>query len=107
MTNSFAAQEDAAHVSALTKSEMIEFYSTYIAPISPTRAKLVVDLVAQSSNPDSQEAATTNGEEAVPTNGTVPVVIEDVRDFKASLVASPGACPVRNLSEFEEMDSKL
>lgn len=107
MTNLYIAQEDAAQVSALTKSEMIEFYSTYIAPISPTRAKLVVNLVAQSSNPESKENATTNGEETVPTNGTVPVAITDVRDFKASLVASPGACPVRNLSEFEEIDSKL
>lgn len=99
MTNLYIAQEDAAQVSALTKSEMIEFYSTYIAPISPTRAKLVVNLVAQSSNPESKENATTNG--------TAPVAITDVRDFKASLVASPGACPVRNLSEFEEIDSKL
>lgn len=107
MTNSYIAQEDAAQVGTLTKPEMIEFYSTYIAPASPARAKLVVDLVAQSSNPKSEEGATTNGEEAVPSNGTVPVVIKDVRDFKAGLVASAGARPVKDLSEFEEIDSKL
>ncbi len=101
------AQEDASHVSALTKSEMIEFYSTYIVPTSPTRAKLVVDLVAQSSNPKGREDATTNGEGLIPSNGTVPAIIKDVRDFKASLVASAGARPVRNLDEFEEIDPKL
>ncbi|RYP69252.1 hypothetical protein DL771_006220 [Monosporascus sp. 5C6A] len=102
-----AAQEDAAQVKALTKSEMIEFYSSYIAPVSQTRAKLVVDLVAQSTNPKSQENATANGADAVPTNGTTPVIVKDVRDFKASLVASAGARPIRDLSEFEEIDPKL
>lgn len=40
-------------------------------------------------------------------NGTEPVVVEDVRAFKASLQVSAGARPVRDLSEFEELDSKL
>ncbi|KAK3368105.1 Metalloenzyme, LuxS/M16 peptidase-like protein [Podospora didyma] len=40
-------------------------------------------------------------------NETTPFLIEDVRSFKASLVASAGARPARDLSEYEELDSKL
>lgn len=36
-----------------------------------------------------------------------PVLITDVRAFRASLVASSGARPVRELSDYEELDSKL
>ncbi|KAI0179967.1 ubiquitin carboxyl-terminal hydrolase-like protein [Hypoxylon sp. FL1284] len=43
-----SAQRDAVQVKQLTKPEMIEFYSTYIKPTSPTRSKLVVQLIAQS-----------------------------------------------------------
>lgn len=35
------------------------------------------------------------------------VVITDVRAFRASLVASPGALPAKDMSEYEELDSKL
>jgi insulysin len=36
-----------------------------------------------------------------------PYVIENVRTFKASLPVSAGATPVKDLSEFEELDAKL
>ena len=35
-------------------------------------------------------------------NGTTPVVITDVHDFKAGLAATKGPCPERDLSEFED-----
>ncbi|KAI9733464.1 MAG: Insulinase (Peptidase M16) [Claussenomyces sp. TS43310] len=34
-------------------------------------------------------------------------VIENVREYKSRLAASPGPLPVKDLSEFEELDSKL
>ena len=40
-------------------------------------------------------------------NGTEPVIIEDIRDFKAGLHVSAGARPVKDLSEYEELDPKL
>ena len=100
----------------LTKAEMIEFYAAHIAPASPIRAKLVVNLIAQSSNPKEGEGE--NGEKAdgaaVPTSngeavvaGPPPVLIEDVRDYKARLIASAGARPITPLSEFLEIDPKL
>lgn len=102
----------------LTKAEMIEFYAAHIDPTSPARAKLVVNLIAQASNPKSEgedASAKAEGadeekkelETAPPTNGTVPVVISDVRDYKASLVAGSGARPIAALSEFLEIDPKL
>jgi insulysin len=102
------AQEDAAAVKSLTKSEMVEFYTTYIIPASPQRAKLAVHLVAQGVSKKTEEAATTDGEaEQVPGNGSEPCVIENVRDYKAGLVASAGARPIKELNEFEDFDPKL
>lgn len=40
-------------------------------------------------------------------NGTVPQVIDDVRSFKAGLAATAGARPAKDLSEYEDFDSKL
>ncbi|KAK7972457.1 peptidase M16 inactive domain-containing protein [Apiospora saccharicola] len=103
-----AAQEDATHVKRLTKSDMIDFYSCHILPSSPTRAKLVVYLEAQGTSTKTQEAASSEKEpEVVPNNGTVPYLIEDVREYKSRLVASSGARPIRELVEFEDFDAKL
>lgn len=53
----------------------------------------------------------TNGGENVgddaPSNSNTPVMIEDVRAFKASLAASAGAQPAKDLSEYEDFDPKL
>lgn len=105
----YTAQRDAAKVKELTKSEMIEFYSTYIKPTSPTRAKLVVQLIAQGISPKVKEAEElSNGDtSAIWSNGTEPLLIRNVRDYKARLSVTAGARPIRDLSEFEEVDSKL
>jgi insulysin len=102
------AQHDAAHVEKLTKPEMIDFYKTFIDPTSPSRAKLVVQLIAQgaSSKPEEVDA---KKEKVTPpiSNGTKPVLITSVRDFKARMAATAGPHAVHDLSEFEELDSKL
>ncbi|KAI2612887.1 LuxS/MPP-like metallohydrolase [Hypoxylon fragiforme] len=104
-----SAQRDAAQVKKLTKAEVIEFYSTYINPTSPTRAKLVVQLIAQAISPKIKEAEElSNGDtDAVYSNGTEPELIRSVRDYKARLSVTSGARPIRELSDFEEIDSKL
>lgn len=40
-------------------------------------------------------------------NGVDPIEIKDVRQFKSSLAVTPGAVPVKDISEFEELESKL
>ena len=40
-------------------------------------------------------------------NGIKPIFIEDVRSFKASLPASNGPKPMRDLSEYEDLEPKL
>ncbi|XDG00719.1 hypothetical protein ABKA04_000334 [Annulohypoxylon sp. FPYF3050] len=104
-----AAQRDAAQVKQLTKAEMVEFYSTYIKPTSPTRAKLVVQLVAQGIGPKVKEAEeSSNGDTTtIWSNGTEPFLIKNVRDYKARLSVTAGARPIRALTDFEEIDSKL
>ncbi|KFY13297.1 hypothetical protein V491_06446 [Pseudogymnoascus sp. VKM F-3775] len=113
--------EDAAHVKALTKKEMVEFYGHYILPSSPSRAKLAVHLHAQGTSKKSSTAGIENDvkglkltsedktvqETPVEGNGTKPWAIDDVRAFKSKLGVTPGPQPVRDLSEFEETDSKL
>lgn len=48
------------------------------------------------------------GEQAPPSsNGTTPLIVEDVRSFKAGLVASAGAQPAKDLTEYEDFDPKL
>jgi insulysin len=87
---------------------MIEFYTTYIVPTSPHRAKLAVYLVAQAVSEKPKDTSAAESEpETTPTYSSEPVIIEDVRDYRARLVASAGARPARQLSEFEDTDSKL
>ncbi|KAI0419931.1 peptidase M16 inactive domain-containing protein [Xylaria grammica] len=103
-----AAQQDANEVEKLTKAEMIDFYQTFIDPTSPTRAKLVVQLIAQGVSSKTEEPDAKREEEAPSiSNGTQTLLITSVRDFKARLGATAGARPVHDLSEFEELDSKL
>lgn len=109
---------------------MIEFFNRYILPSSPVRSKLAVHLNAQTSidveesnsgtavveqdmralglNKDKKDeedgeivAVKTDG------NGTTPFVITDVREFKSTMQISAGPQPIKHISEFEEVDSKL
>ncbi|KAI0480517.1 ubiquitin carboxyl-terminal hydrolase-like protein [Xylariaceae sp. FL0804] len=49
------AQRDADQVKQLTKADMVDFYSTFIHPASPSRAKLVVQLIAQGTSPKEKD----------------------------------------------------
>jgi len=125
--------EDAITIRALSKSDMIQFFEHYVSPSSTKRAKLAIHLHAQgssaappttsnlvektamvvaeglkalkegSSNVDDTIAKTED------TNGVAAnaYVIGNVRDFKSMLAVSAGPQPVKDLSEFEDIDSKL
>lgn len=107
---------------------MIEFFQHYIDPSSPARAKIAVHLNAQT--PATTESSVTavlekglhalginkdkkdeeDGEAIVvkaQDNGTTPFVITDVREFKSQLQVSAGPQPVKHISEFEELSTKL
>jgi insulysin len=109
---------------------MIEFFNHFIVPSSPARSKLAVHLnaqtVVQSRDPNGVTAVVEKGTKAlglnkdkkdeedgevVPVktdaNGTTPSVITDVREFKSKMQISAGPQPVKHISEFEEVDSKL
>lgn len=114
---------------------MIQFYQHYIHPTSPARSKLAVHLNAQAQAVDEAAPSTeksgvaalvektaevlslnksTKDEEdgevikvAPQGNGTTPYVITDVREFKSRLQVSAGPQPVKDISEFEELESKL
>lgn len=116
---------------------MIDYFNHYILPTSPARAKVCVHLFAQGTSPDipsglaaaAMDNSTTvlekgmkalgitkdeKSEEdvevaspAMQANGTTPLVIIDVREFKSKLQVGAGPQPVKHISEFEELDSKL
>ncbi|KAI1157274.1 peptidase M16 inactive domain-containing protein [Nemania serpens] len=98
-----AAQHDAARVEKLTKAEMVDFYKTSIDPASPTRAKLVVQLVAQgvsSKAEDEKPADDKKDEVTLPvSNGTQPFMITSVRDYKAQMATTAGPCAIHDLRE--------
>ena len=47
-----AREHDVSHLKPLTKSDLVEFFNHYINPTSPSRAKLSVHMIAQSSPKD-------------------------------------------------------
>ena len=119
---------DAAHVKMLTKADMIEFYQQYIHPSSPARSKLAIHMAAQSPSSDTSAVEEVIGKDmkilglnkdhkdeedgetvSVNTegNGTTPYIITDVREFKSMLQVSAGPQPVKHISEFEDLESKL
>jgi insulysin len=109
---------------------MIEFYNHFILPTSPARSKLAVHLNAQATaktegasgvtaavekgikmlglnkdSKDEEDGEVVPGKEEG--NGTTPYIITDVREFKSKMQVSAGPQPVKHISEFEELDSKL
>ncbi|TFK91904.1 LuxS/MPP-like metallohydrolase [Polyporus arcularius HHB13444] len=76
-------ETDAATVRALTLSEVIEAYNTFLRPSTgaQTRKKLSVQLISQQMNDTPEQAANVQ-------------VVEDERTFKASLGCAPAAVPV-------------
>jgi insulysin len=107
---------------------MIDFYRRLIDPKSPLRSKLAIHLHAQAATPEeasvpvvskamqtlglSKKSSKSDIEDEYPAptvepNGTTPYVIKDVRNFKAMLQISAGPQPVKHISEFEDLDSKL
>jgi insulysin len=112
----------------LTKADMIEFYQQYIHPSSPARSKLAIHMAAQSPSSDTSAVEEVIGKgmkilglnkdhkdeedgETVSVNtegnGTTPYIITDVREFKSMLQVSAGPQPVKHISEFEDLESKL
>jgi insulysin len=112
---------DAANIKALTKDDMIQFFAHYISPSSPARSKLAVHLLAQGVSEAPSPAVKPQGvvekalDEAMDQLGLQseacskrkPYMVENVRDFKSLLAVSAGPQPVKDLSEFEGLDSKL
>ena len=114
----------------------MQYYNYFILPSSPARSKLAIHLNAQTPSSqgtsgvaavvDKSTAIMEKGMKAlglrqdrtsdkdgeavsagVQGNGTTPFIITDVRDFKSKLQVSAGPQPVKHISEFEDLESKL
>jgi len=112
---------DATHIQALSKGDMIEFFEHYVSPASSARSKLAIHLHAKGNSAPEKPAgvieegmkllklgpsvANEDGKSGLETKKAY--VIDNVREFKSMLAVSAGPRPVRDLSEFEDLDSKL
>ena len=87
-------------------AEAVTVYLTDDAKVPREKAEEVVaqGLVALGG---AHEEGAASAAGCVPGNGVEAVVIEDVHAWKASLVVDAGAQPVRPLSDFEDIESKL
>jgi insulysin len=118
---------DVENIEPLTKNDILEFFNQYIHPSSSTRAKLSIHLIARAptgasagagdsaaaeENPDAsvlrenQDIVAINGHEPSVSSAKIPVKVENVREWKASLHLSAAATPVKGPTEFEEFGSK-
>ncbi|KAI2864641.1 hypothetical protein CBS12448_2857 [Aspergillus niger] len=118
---------DVEHIEPLTKEDILQFFDQHIHPSSPTRAKLAIHLIAQASatadaasgdsavavgNPDAlglpetQDAVAANAYEPSVSPAIIPIKIDNVRTWKASLPLSPAAAPVKGRAEFGESNSE-
>lgn len=110
----------AVHMHALGKSKSATANPACLEEVKPIAEKLgekaevvagiVQDGVKQVEEELAKIGLVKNGEgskEENAGNGVEAVEIKDVRYFKASLAVTPGPLPVKDLSEFEELESKL
>ncbi|ROT35881.1 LuxS/MPP-like metallohydrolase [Sodiomyces alkalinus F11] len=67
----------------------------------------VAAVLAAAKEPETGPKVNGSQGEGASNEGREPQVITDVRDFRASLQATPGARPVKDLSEYEDLDAKL
>ncbi|KAI1192082.1 hypothetical protein F5B17DRAFT_379402 [Nemania serpens] len=79
---------------------MIEFYIDYMHPKSPTKAKLVLQLIAQGVDIELEDIKLVNHSPAPVLNGTLPTLITSIQDYKATLAVSAGTRPVRTSGGF-------
>ncbi len=101
----FAGVPEAARKSLdLVKAHLQEKHTASEADLDSIIASIKELGLVQTAHPkDDAEAVANGGECAVDTAQE----IEDVRLYKSGLLASSGARPVKQLSEFEDTDSKL
>ena len=95
--------KDSAGLAAEQVEAVVEQGQIALASVLPS-----LGIVPKDSNAATEESAQPNGEPEA--NGEVQsktVVIEDVKAFKASMPLSAGVRPVKDLSEFEELEAKL
>lgn len=112
----------AVHMHALGKSKASTDASTPAIELTPiadvakkmgesvaTISKIVKDGVVQVEEELNQIGLIGNNKNGTTTdvNGVDPIEIKDVRQFKSSLAVTPGAVPVKDMSDFEELESKL
>jgi len=109
--NSPARAKLAIHLHARGVSEVSTPIEKVPSEVSVTEVNGTVEkgidrLKIGSKSEELTNGYTPNGS-AIKAAGPKPYLIENIRDFRSRLVVSAGPQPVKDLSEFEELDSKL
>ncbi|KAL2752667.1 hypothetical protein ACRALDRAFT_1083325 [Sodiomyces alcalophilus JCM 7366] len=88
-----------------TDTENLQVHLTNELKLSDDKVAAVLAAV----NEPEETGPKVNGLQGVDgsNEGQGPVIITDIRDFRASLQATPGARPVNDLSQYEDLGAKL
>lgn len=78
----------------------------YLKTLSLAEDKIAA-VVAAAEDPATGPKKDGPSSEEKPQAGPAPTVITDIRTFRASLQATPGARPIKDLSAYEDLDAKL
>lgn len=101
------ARLSAAHHNEAQEMEKLQQYLLHDLKITESK----IDAAVEAWKKLHDQNAGLNGvvkDAPIPSsNGSTPVIIDDIRDYKAGLTVSAGARPVKDLSEYEELESKL
>ncbi|KAK0627154.1 hypothetical protein B0T14DRAFT_600425 [Immersiella caudata] len=92
-----AATDLQARLSAVSQDEEIGYLRNYLLDLKVTESKI-------SAAAEIWRKLLAQNKDAPSSNGTSPIRITDVRDFKSGLTVTGGARPVTDLSEFEELE---
>jgi insulysin len=101
------ARLSAAHHDEAKEMEKLEQYLLHDLKVTESKIDAAVEAWKKLHDQDAGPNGVVKDAPLPSSNGSTPIIIDDVRDYKASLAVSAGARPVKDLSEYEDLGSKL
>ena len=99
--------KEAAGMAAEEVEEFKQQGQMMLASVLPSLGIVSNDTATETNGASEASGEKSNGEVANGESHSKTVIIEDVKAFKASMPLSTGVRPVKDMSEFEELEAKL
>jgi len=101
------ARLSAAHHNEAKEMEKLEQYLLHDLKVTESKIDAAVEAWKKLHNHKAGPNGVVKDAPLPSSNGSTPIIIDDIRDYKAGLTVSAGARPVKDLSEYEDLGSKL